>query len=71
MDIKDNVLETVIRYHLEELSRNHLDKIAAELNVPISRIQETAETIKKLNPKPGSYFSNRGLCCLHYPGYLR
>ena len=59
MDIKDNVLETVILYHLEELSRNHLDKIAAELNVPISRIQEAAETIKMLNPKPGSYFSNR------------
>lgn len=59
MNITDHILETMIRDHLTTLSRNHLDKIAAELNVPIGRIKEAAETIKKLNPKPGSYFSNR------------
>ena len=57
--IKDDILETILRSHLPALSRNHLDKIAAELNVPISRVKEAADTIKKLNPKPGSYFSNR------------
>ena len=59
MNITDPVVEAVIRNYLSALSRNHLDKIAAELNVPISRITEAAKTIKKLNPKPGSYFSNR------------
>ena len=59
LGIQDTVLETIIRNHLPALSRNHLDKIAAELNVPVSRVKEAADAIKKLNPKPGSYFSNR------------
>lgn len=59
MGIQDDVLETIIRSHLPALSRNHLDKIAAELNIPVSRVKEAAAAIKKLNPKPGSYFSNR------------
>ena len=59
MGISDNIPETIIRNYLPELSRNHLDKIAAELNITLNQVKEAADTIKKLNPKPGSYFSNR------------
>lgn len=46
LGIQDTVLETIIRNHLPALSRNHLDKIAAELNVPVSRVKEAADAIK-------------------------
>ena len=42
---------------LEEIARNRLGQLARRLGEPLEQVQEAAERIRRLNPKPGSAYS--------------
>ncbi|MGC7871796.1 RNA polymerase factor sigma-54 [Desulfosporosinus sp. SYSU MS00001] len=46
--------------HLEDLAAGRLQKIAHALKLSITRVQELADMIRKLDPKPGLRFSGPG-----------
>ena len=55
----DNPLaEEVIKYYWEDLTNNHLQRIAQGLGVQISEIVEARELIGTLDPYPGRHFSD-------------
>lgn len=66
LGLSDEVTTSIVRDHLEDLAKNHISKIARELHAPIEEILKACEIIRNLNPKPGSYFSNR-----EQTGYIR
>jgi len=57
-NIRDEDLEKLIENHLEDLGGGKFHKVAAALNLSLTRVQEFADLIKKLNPKPGASFSS-------------
>ena len=50
-------LEQILEHHLEDLGENRIKQIAAKLKVPPALIQEAADMIKNLNPRPAAGFS--------------
>ncbi|SHH41320.1 RNA polymerase, sigma 54 subunit, RpoN/SigL [Anaerosphaera aminiphila DSM 21120] len=48
------VLRAIIENHLEDISKNRINKIAKSLNISIEDTLYYIEEVKKLNPKPGS-----------------
>ncbi|SDG49585.1 RNA polymerase factor sigma-54 [Desulfosporosinus hippei] len=46
--------------HLEDLAVGRLQRIAHSLKISLSRVQELADVIRKLDPKPGLRFSGPG-----------
>lgn len=54
----DPALYTLVDKYLEQIGAGRLNKVAQAMNLPISRIQELADIIKHLNPKPGASFSS-------------
>ncbi|AFQ46316.1 RNA polymerase factor sigma-54 [Desulfosporosinus meridiei] len=46
--------------HLEDLAAGRLQRIAHSLKISLSRVQELADFIRKLDPKPGLRFSGPG-----------
>lgn len=48
----------VLRYHFEEFTRKHYDKIAKRLHIEEDELKDALAEILKLNPKPGSSYSN-------------
>lgn len=48
----------IIREHLTDLAKNHLQDIARKLQVPLSAVTASCEEIRNLNPKPGNAFAN-------------
>lgn len=44
----------VVKHHMEEFSKKHYDKILKRLNIDNEQLKEIIETIKHLNPRPGS-----------------
>ena len=55
----DNPLaEAVIKHHWEDLTNNHLQRIAQSLGVAISEIVEVRDVIGTLDPYPGRHFSD-------------
>ena len=55
----DNPLaEEIIKHHWEDLTNNHLQRIAQGLGTQISKIVEARELIGKLDPYPGRHFSD-------------
>lgn len=62
--IKSKLMERLISHHLEEIARNHLEKIAKAEKVSVDEVAEACSQIRKLDPKPGSRFSDRSH--LHY-----
>ena len=46
--------------HLEDLAAGRLQRIAHALKIPISRVQELADLVRTLDPKPGRSFSGPG-----------
>lgn len=48
----------IIRYHFDEFTRKHYDKIKGKLNVSDNELKDAIEEILHLNPKPGSSFSD-------------
>ncbi|MBI4870519.1 MAG: RNA polymerase factor sigma-54 [Candidatus Riflebacteria bacterium] len=53
----DPLVLRVIETHLEDLANNKLPQIARRERVDLERIQEVAEEIKHLDPKPGLHYS--------------
>ncbi len=47
----------IVRHHLEELGRKKIQEIAAALDLPVPEVQQAAEAISKLDPRPGRAFS--------------
>jgi RNA polymerase sigma-54 factor len=55
----DNQFEmTLIRDHLDDVLKNRLPVIAAQLGVDVERVSEGVEVISKLDPKPGLPFAS-------------
>jgi RNA polymerase sigma-54 factor len=50
--------EDIVRDHLEDLATNRLGSIAKEYGMKVREVQEVADAIKGLEPKPGSLFSD-------------
>lgn len=51
--------EKIIRDHLQDLAEGKWIKIARALNITPQEVQEAAQVIKSLAPKPGSLFATR------------
>ncbi|MCQ4635348.1 RNA polymerase factor sigma-54 [Anaerovorax odorimutans] len=51
--------ETVINEHLEDLAANRLGAISKSMGIPVKEIQEMADVIKSLEPKPGRQFATQ------------
>lgn len=66
LGLSGHIINAVISDHLNDLAKNHISKIAKELHAPTEDILKACEIIRNLNPKPGSYFSDR-----QQPGYVR
>ncbi len=49
---------TIIRDYFEEFTKKHYDKISRRLNVDDAELKQAIDLILKLNPKPGSSYSN-------------
>jgi RNA polymerase sigma-54 factor len=47
----------IVQHHLDELSRRKLPEIARQFHVSLSDVQEAAEAIARLEPRPGRPFS--------------
>lgn len=58
-DIEPKIV-TIIEEHLDDLAYNRMMKIAKELDLDISTMQEVCDYIKTLEPKPGRAFSHSG-----------
>ncbi len=48
----------ILKNHFEEFTRKHYDKIINKLNISEEQLKSAIEEIRKLNPKPGSAFSD-------------
>ncbi len=52
--------ERIIDQHFENLGKNRYERIATELEVPVSRVRETLDFIRRnLNPYPGRAYMGR------------
>ncbi len=49
---------TILDLYFEEFSKRHYDKITAKLGITENKLKAAIEEILKLNPKPGSIFSD-------------
>lgn len=54
----DHLIREIIRKHLNELASNKLAVIAKELEISIDQVQDYADKIRTLEPKPGRAFSS-------------
>lgn len=48
----------IIKHHFEEFTRKHFEKIITRLNLDEDSFKDALDEILKLNPKPGSSFSD-------------
>ncbi len=48
----------IIKYHFDEFTRKHYDKIDAKLNLEDDQLKDAIDEILKLNPKPGGSFQD-------------
>ncbi|MCW3789567.1 RNA polymerase factor sigma-54 [Plebeiibacterium sediminum] len=48
----------IIKYHFEEFTKKHYEKITKRLHLEEDEVKDALEEILKLNPKPGSSYSN-------------
>lgn len=48
----------ILKYHFDEFSRRHYDKIIARLDITDEEMKKAIDEILKLNPKPGSSYSD-------------
>jgi len=48
----------ILKYHFDSFTKKHYDKILARMNISEKELKESIEEILKLNPKPGSSYSD-------------
>jgi len=53
--------EQIVVYHLEDLGKGRLNRIASHLGMTVKEIQEIADLIRSLNPRPGYQFDSGGI----------
>jgi RNA polymerase sigma-54 factor len=53
-----NLARKILKHHFYEFTRKHYDKILARLNITEDSLKAAMDEILKLNPKPGSIFSD-------------
>lgn len=56
---QDSLCEQVIRFHLADLAAKRYQKMASKLKVKVDEIQQVADFIKGLQPKPGITFHSQ------------
>ncbi|QGU00359.1 RNA polymerase sigma-54 factor RpoN [Candidatus Syntrophocurvum alkaliphilum] len=54
----DSLTKSIVKDHLDDLSRNRINKIAQSLGVSVKNVQETCDLIRTLDPKPGLQYSS-------------
>lgn len=59
-DQKDQILKNIIMNYLEDIASNKLAKISKDLGITIEDVQEYADWVKSLEPKPGRTFRSEG-----------
>jgi RNA polymerase sigma-54 factor len=50
---RDELAVEIVRNHFDDLVNRRFEKLAKRFNVPLERIGQALEEIRKLNPKPG------------------
>ncbi|HOT15500.1 MAG TPA: RNA polymerase factor sigma-54 [Bacteroidales bacterium] len=55
---KFQIAYKILKKSFDEFSKRHYDKIKQRLNITDAELKEALDEIVKLNPKPGSIFSN-------------
>jgi RNA polymerase sigma-54 factor len=55
-ELDDPLILEMVRYHMEDLERKRFSKLSRLLGVPEKRVQEVADEIGRLEPKPGRKF---------------
>ncbi len=55
---KDEIMENIIKFHLEDVANKNYTKIAKTLKLTIEVVEEAVKKISKLNPKPGRNYSS-------------
>ncbi len=53
----DDYAERIVKEHLEDLAQGRLNRIAGKLGIHVQKVQELANLIRSLNPKPGEQFA--------------
>jgi RNA polymerase sigma-54 factor len=53
-----DVLHTLIAEHLDDLGHNRLPAIEKKTGIPIEKIKEALEHLRRLNPRPGASFES-------------
>jgi len=48
----------ILKYHFIEFTKKHYEKIVSRMNISNQQLREAIEEITKLNPKPGSSYSD-------------
>lgn len=48
----------ILKYYFSEFTKKHYEKILTRMNIPEEELKEAINEILKLNPKPGSSFSD-------------
>lgn len=57
--ILDESYERVLCEHLEDLAANRLGAISKDMGISVKEVQEMADEIKRLEPKPGRQFASQ------------
>ncbi len=55
-DLAEQDLCDLVENHLENIATGKLNRVAQAMNISVTKVQELADTIKTLNPKPGASF---------------
>ncbi|WP_066633387.1 RNA polymerase factor sigma-54 [Desulfolucanica intricata] len=58
LGIKNRLVIELIEKHLKDLAKGKLNQMAQQLGVSVTDVQEAADIIKTLDPKPGRNFTN-------------
>ncbi len=57
LDLRESIVEKIIKNNLEELEKKKYSQIAAQYNITLNDVMAAVKIIEKLDPKPGSIFS--------------
>ncbi|NPV91654.1 MAG: RNA polymerase factor sigma-54 [Firmicutes bacterium] len=52
------MVERVVEHHLEDLAKGRINHISSQLGISPREVQEIADLIRSLNPKPGNEFGS-------------
>jgi RNA polymerase sigma-54 factor len=56
MEWNDKYAERIVKNHLSDIGNNKLTKVAKSLKISVKKVQDIAEKIRGLDPKPGRFF---------------